>query len=335
MFVPTKEISKVVGRLDLPYHQRMAMEDYILGLMVSQTKTILDMSRVVGSSNKSLERLLRSDINPGTIWKGKAEAMKEFNGTRPARDGVLIIDDTGIEKSMKMAYEFFDHSESRLKKGFVVVGLHYSDHKTHYPLEAEIYFPEKYAVANNIQYRGKNEIAIKLLEKWLEWPHSYVVFDAWYCSRQMLRFLDSKGERYVTRIKANRLVRMDHGWVAISEYITRTGKWSGTVTIKGIGKVRFVAKYNRGWFILISNNLHITDSDMERIYSMRWDIEVWHKQAKQCLGLSSVRVRDWEAIRRHIAITSLAYACAALGLVDEESKGLQRCRCSGWRGKST
>ena len=53
--------------------------------------------------------------------------------------------------------------------------------------------------------------------------------------------------------------------------------------------------YQKEWRIFLSTDTSLSFVDMMEIYSIKWSIEVFFKEAKQHLGLCNCQSRDFDA----------------------------------------
>ena len=61
------------------------------------------------------------------------------------------------------------------------------------------------------------------------------------------------------------------------------------------------------WHILITTNTSLSFAQAHKIYTMRWQIEVFFKEAKQYLGMGKNQSRDFDSQIAHISIAMIQY----------------------------
>ncbi len=314
----------------LSYHQRRLVAQYVTGLVAARSKSALGISRsVVGSHHKALERLLVE--YPVDCWELNRERLTLLQGhneTRSSKRGVLIIDDVGVEKEMRDAYTYYDHASGEFKRGFVIVTLSYCDHKVSYPVDMELYLPRREFPQS---YRSKIDLAIAMLERLQgELSFTNVVFDSWYANRRLHEYLKGKGKRWVARLRSNLLAKYRGRYYRLAElaeeFRARAKRKCGRLLYSRVLYLKSLRDYARVVFVydgeetllLASSDCSLTIDAVLRYYEMRWSIEVFHRDAKQHLGLAEWKVRSLEGAKRHWHLLMLAYSLLRLGAASEE-----------------
>lgn len=246
---------------------------------------------------------------------------------RGRRGGVLVLDDTVIEKSgreMEGTGFLFDHSQHRNVWCHCFVTTMYSDREERVPLHLEPYVKEEACASSGRRFRTKNELAVELVDRALEHVRPrVVVFDSWYGSQAVMKHIDSRGLKFITESKGNRLIE-DGGKKQVREYLAghrhefRRIKWPRTEyrwyhevvsEVKGGITVRFVFLKQRledRGIVLMTNALDMSVQDVIMYYKRRWDIEV-HRDCKQCLGMGEYQVRSIDVGVIHLLLVNLAY----------------------------
>jgi hypothetical protein len=329
--VPRGISERISGFSSLSYNQRELVAEYVTGLIASGSKSALGISRsIVGSHYKSLERLLTEypfscrELN----WERLA-LLEAHNETRSsARHGVLIVDDTGIEKEMPMAHSYYDHVERCYKRGFVLVTLGYGDRKTSYPVDVEDYVPRH---VDPEGFRTKIEVARGLIERNAgRVRYRFVVFDSWYLCNEMHSYIRGLGKDWISRLKSDRLVLYRGRYIPLAGYagLVRhkarvvAGKlvYARSASLKSIGdRVKLVVVYEAEETIYLASSLiSMKAEDVLSFYSMRFLIDVFHRDAKQHLGLGEWKVRSMEGARRHWHLLMLAYTLLRLDAASDE-----------------
>lgn len=332
LYAVPKSISERISKLSsLSYNQQKLAAEYVTGLIVASSKSALGISKsVAGANYKSLERLLTEypfsceQMNRERL--ALAEAHNELRSS--AKHGVLILDDTGVEKQMQGAYKYYDHAEQRFKQGFVLVTLAYADHKTSYPVDAQRYAAKQAAPEH---FKTKIEIAKQLVQRnSARVKFRFAVFDSWYLCSEMHSFMRGLDKHWISRVKSDRLVLYKGKYVSLGEYSklvkhkakTVAGKlvYASDAKLRCIGeRVKLVAVYEgEETYFLASSLVSIKAEDLLRFYSLRFLIDVFHRDAKQHLGLGEWKVRSLEGAERHWHLLMLAYTLLRLEAASEE-----------------
>lgn len=306
---------------------------YMHGLLLGEKgeKNIQDIAgnMLDGRSQSSLNRFLTQHK-----WD-----MKRLNAIRLQQvlshreGGVLILDDTLIEKSGKQMDGvgfLFDHSLGKSVRCHDIVSTFYHYGGVHVPLYFMPYVKEEHAQGLDIWFKTKIQLALDLLRKSLmQITPEVVVFDAWYMSKELLDFLSCRGLVWVSQAKSNRLIQVDDTWISVSTFARgfpmqvfnridkvvdeHRFKWIYEVTLvmKNIGLVKLVVlrqrKNSKTCTFLVSNNTELDGLHVLEYYKKRWAIEVFYRDCKQHLGMGEYQVRRLDAVVIHLHLVVLAY----------------------------
>lgn len=155
---------------------------------------------------------------------------------------------------------------------------------------------------------------------------NYLLADSWFTCTDIVRLIKSRHIKchYLGMIKmgktkysfegnlvtAKELVKRVQGAKAI-KYSRRLRCYYGQamVTLGGIPVKLFFCKRtkNADWNGLLTTNTKLDFSDAYHIYSMRWSIEVFFKEAKSLLGLGKSQARNFASQIASISVTILQY----------------------------
>jgi hypothetical protein len=146
---------------------------------------------------------------------------------RGKEGGVLIIDDTLIEKSghsMVGAGWLFDHSQGRNIWSHCYVTTLYSDGQGRVPLHLVPYIKEEVCSDTGRVFKTKLELVRDLNDKGLEYVRpKAVVFDSWFCSQELMGHIDTKRLPFITEAKGNRVIHTEDGPVQAQVLLTLSG----------------------------------------------------------------------------------------------------------------
>jgi hypothetical protein len=134
-------------------------------------------------------------------------------------DDSLTPKDKGTHKLQGVDWHF-DHNQKRTIKGgcHVVLGLHWGDF--HFPLTWRLYLRESSVRRLNkdkrrrhkprLRYRSKLDLAQQMLQQvipLLPQEHPvYVLFDSWYTSAKLVKWIRQQGWHAIGAVKSNRTV---------------------------------------------------------------------------------------------------------------------------------
>jgi SRSO17 transposase len=301
-------------------------QNVLAGLMLNGRgeKNIQDIATnaLDGRSQSSVNRFLHGS------WPEAVERHRLDEHARGRQGGVLVLDDTLIEKSgreMEGTGYLYDHSQHRNVWCHCFVTSMYSDGDERVPLHLEPYVKEEACASSSRAFKTKNELAVELVDRALELVHpEVVVFDSWYGSQEVMRHLESRGLKFVTESKGNRLIE-DGGKKQVRDYLAchqdefRRIKRSRTEyrwyhekvsEIKGGLVVKFVflkKELADKALVLMTNALDASVQDVVKDYKRRWDIEVYYRDCKQSLGMSDYQVRSIDVGVTHLLLVNMAY----------------------------
>jgi putative transposase len=232
-------------------------------------------------ANWSGQRLLEHAVRTLFVWER----------------GSLILDDTVVPKPFAAAMEglawVFSSQEHKPVYGFSVVLLIWTDGRVRIPLGIRLWHkggPSKYVLALELLSYARNR---------LRCHPEYVLFDAWYPSKALLKRIRDYGWYFVCRLKKNRrfngqplrAYRRHPYWVA-------TGWLSGGLKVL---VVRYGAKY------YATNRLTLPAAEVRRVYRGRAQIEEVIRVCKDQLGLNSCQARSERAQLHHLTCCLVAF----------------------------
>jgi hypothetical protein len=254
-------------------------------------------------------------------------------------DDSLTPKDKGTHKLQGVDWHF-DHNQKRTIKGgcHVVLGLHWGDF--HFPLTWRLYLRESTVRRLNkdkrrrhkprLRYRSKLDLAQQMLQQvipLLPQEHPvYVLFDSWYTSAKLVKWIRQQGWHAIGAVKSNRMVSgqkltdhhrafkgrsYDRVLLELANKRRRT-YWTRTLTghLRGVpGEVRVVIS-QRGPGVRTPKYFLCTDTTLSAQeiltrYQQRWSQEVDYWYVKMQLGLGDFRLQDYEAIAKWYAVVYL------------------------------
>jgi len=306
---------------------------YLHGLLLGERgeKNIQDIAGNLlnGRHQSSLNRFLTRHR-----WNvRRLNALRLQQALSQRKGGVLIVDDTIIEKSgghMDGVGFLFDHCKGRNVRCHDIVSTFYHTGNLHVPLYLTPYVKKEHATDMDIWFKTKIQLALDLLRKSLmQISPDVVVFDAWYMSKELVDFVSSRGLLWVSSAKGNRLIRVDDTWISVNAFAERLSKraftrintmvdeqrfkwiYESTVVMKNIGLVKLVIlrvrRNSKTYTFLVSNGGDVEGLQVLEYYKKRWSIEVFYRDCKQHLGMGEYQVRRLDAVVIHLHLVVLAY----------------------------
>jgi putative transposase len=242
-------------------------------------------------SHDRLTRLLQSD------WSGQRLLDLACRTLFVWERGYLIIDDTVIPKPFAVAIEglawVFSSLERKPVYGLSLVMLVWTNGTLRIPLGLRLWRksgPSKYELALELLSYARNR---------LRCHPEYVLFDAWYPSRALLKRIRDYGWYFVCRLKKNR--RFNGHAV---RHHRRHPYWAECGWLSGGLKV-LVVRHGKKYYA--TNRLTLTAVEVRRLYGFRSQIEEVIRVCKDQLGLTGCQARSERAQRHHLACCLVAF----------------------------
>ena len=352
MSLPIKEAPAKVKSL-LSFYKKIFtrpqyknFRDFVIGLIVSDNKTIQEIADCFGRVDQSsLNRFLTlSEWDTKKVNDKRIAQIKRYN---KIGKGILICDPTNLHKSGKeMEYANYHYSGMTKEEewGYFLVNSFFSDGKTDFPVCADFYLREEDADEKH-PFRTIREIclsqldyAVKKLPVWLFIADAGLYADFLIQELRVRRLKYIIGTRTTNKISIGREKR-----ISIEEYldtltdddfefyfIDGDAYFLHTVEIyeRHIGKEKLLISYKDGdeeeIRINVTNLLQHSDENLMVLLLKRWKIETWHRDGKQHLGLEDYQVRKFGAMQKVVCAILVAYTQIILMKNDALLKPLNR-----------
>lgn len=310
---------------------------YITSLATLANKSMRSMSAslIEKKHHGSIARFLSS-----TAWNDARVYHRYLSKIRHlfARQKVsLIIDDSLSKKTGKTLFgvQFHkDHCGNGYVFGHQVVTALLRTKDLLLPLIPRLYHKES---MSKIQLAKEQLLLALRYVKVRE-----VIMDSWYMAAEIINLCTSKGIIVIGCLKSNRLICIHHRWTGVRDYFRRVQRSTMTLVIindenyryhevlaslKGVGLVKLVIVQqwrNNRWsraFYLVSTDTKRSAEGIITTYTQRWDIEVFHRDIKQHLGLESCSARRETSINRHLMLVTFTHASLKLWMHWENFEG--------------
>jgi hypothetical protein len=269
-------------------------------------------------AHDAFTRLLsRLEPDPETLWE---ESQSQLDRT----DGVLVMDDSTLDKpyakSIDLVTRHWSGKHHAVVQGINLVSLLWTNGDRHIPCDYRLY--DK---ADKMTKNGHFGDMIRMAHTRGFRPRC-VCFDGWYSSLENLKLIRACSWTWLTRLKSNRLVRVDQqSPQAIKDVpIAATGT---QVWLPGYGliKVFGIVATDGDIAYWATNNLGMTDLERVQFAEFSWAIEHYHRGIKQCTGIERCQCRSAKAQRNHIGMALRAFLrfeahCFARGISWVEAK---------------
>jgi len=244
--------------------------------------------------------LKRQPPDTGALWR---EAQTAVDKER----GLLVLDDTTLDKpyaeNMDLVTYHWSGKHGRVVKGINLLTLLWTDGEAQIPCDFRVYDKPRGGSTKNESFR---DMLVEADRRGFK-PGG-VLFDSWYSSLGNLKLLRSLGWRWLTRLKANRLVDPD-GSEHVSVRDLEIPAEGLVAHLKGYGLVKVFRIFSKdGEAEHWATSDHDMDVEERGTLSLRgWGIEEYHRGVKQCCGVEKAQVRGALAQLNHIACSIRAF----------------------------
>lgn len=320
--------------------------DFILGLIVSDNKTVQEIADCFGRVDQSsMNRFLTcSDWDEKKINDKRIAQIKKKCALGK---GILICDPTMIHKSgKKMEYANYHYSGMTKKEewGYFLVNSFFTDGKIDFPVCADFYIRQEDSDAEHL-FKTIREICLEQLDYALKKLSIWLfIADAGLYADFVIQEIRSRGLKYIigTRI-TNKISIHQKKRITIEEYLdTLTDDnfkpyfvngetyflHSVEISERCVGKEKLLISYKAGdkenIRINVTNLLKQNNETILNLLLKRWKIETWHRDVKQHLGLEDYQLRKFSAMQKVVCAVLVAYTQIILMKKDAILKVLNR-----------
>jgi hypothetical protein len=186
-------------------------------------------------------------------------------------------------------------------------------------------------------YKKRTEIALAIAQQLAaegQFPQAHYAFDKGLLPLDLVRFLESVGNHWVSAVECSRHIQWYGQWPRVDTVAAalrqehpesfrpvtvrcRNGEsqqdWVFTtvVRLKRYGRKRLVIVHEQeDWEdtprFLLTDALHWESARVLETWSDRWASAIFHEFAKQVTGLEAAQVRKEEAVTRHFRLSGVA-----------------------------
>lgn len=273
---------------------------YVQFLLAAQNNfTCTELSQVAPTdmAHDAPNRLLkREKLTPKILWKN----VKTYVDLS---DGYLIADDTVLDKMRSEKTELvrwqYSGSHHKVIRGIGLESLIWTnDNSHHIPVDYRLYDKTTDGKTKNQHLQE-----MLILAKHRGFSPKYVLLDSWYSSLDNLKLINKFNWKWITQLRKNRIVSTKPHQPQHLEDLDFPDNQEGLVVhLRGYGFIKVFKKVSkkRGVEYYATNDLDLTQSDVERIYGRRWKIEEYHRGLKQQCGIAKCQARKARAQRNHI-----------------------------------
>ena len=320
--------------------------DFVLGLIVSDNKTIQEINDCFGRVDQSsLNRFLTlSEWDAAKINNKRISQIKSYH---KIKKGIFICDPTFLQKFGKMMEYANYHYNGMTKKeewGYFLVNSFFTDGNVEFPVCADFYLRKEDADEKH-PFKTLREICLEQLDYAMKrLPIWLFIADAGLYADFLIQDIRSRGLKYILGTRITNNISIDRKKrISIEKYMqTLTDDdfkihifdgeayflHSVDVSERNVGREKLLISYKAGdeenIRINVTNLMHHSDNSLLCLLLKRWKIEVWHRDGKQHLGLEDCQVRKFSAIQKVVCAILVAYTQLILMKEDRLLKPLKR-----------
>ena len=253
-------------------------------------------------SHDAFTRLLsRLEPDAETLW---TEARPQID----LKTGILVLDDSTLEKPYSefnaLVYRHWSGKQKEVVSGINLITLLWTDGVRCVPVDYRLFDKDRDGKTKNDHFA---EMLLAAFERGFN--PQMVCFDSWYLSVENLKLVRSLGWHFLTRLKANRQIRINQSRLqAVSEAGLTGG--DGTVCwLKGFGRIKvFRVRATDGTSEYWATSLEqMSEPERENFALAAWRIEMYHRALKQQCLIERAQCRRLRPVLNHIGLCVRAF----------------------------
>lgn len=297
-------------------YQKSNQPQYVEALLLCEKRKVCtNLAKEVNESHDSLyyEFKNASGRPDETIVTLECIAQKELD----PQNTYLIFDDSQFSKMYANEMEGleigYDGSTHNPCLGIKMLNVMLADKDIKIAINA-VPFVSKALAGDSC--KSKNQIAVELAEDLNERINfQRILADAHFSTKDTIKKLSLLEAPYLMKIANNKRVTV-HGAYGQLKKIFRLKRNQRVASAKGnfdgTECYFYAVKIENGSTIYLISNDSIDPHKAIEIYKIRWNIELFHRTAKQYLGLKDCQMLSIEKQRQHALYVMLAYALASV-----------------------
>jgi hypothetical protein len=285
-------------------------------LCTAERKTCTNLSKNIGKSHDYLYQEFRNPIaNKESI---NSELIVIAQTATAGDKAYLILDDSRLIKphatNMEGVDLGFDGSSGRPEFGLQIITAMITNGTIKIPVSAMPYISKDLAGKN---FKSKSQLAHQMYSKIVELfgRIDLAIFDAHFATKYFLPILAELQQNFLMKFTRTRVVTIG-GKTAQLKKLLRLKKNQRIKKIcgqfDGLEYFFYVAKdHNKNIRYFISL-YEISHEQLLLLYKIRWNIELYHRTAKQYLGWKDCQMKSIEKQELHTLYVMYAYTHAEL-----------------------
>ena len=330
--------------------QFQAFQTIVYGLILEYKRAnISTITKALNADYQKLQYFLsEADWNYDELNAQRIQVLKNQRTTGFSKNGLLIIDDTGVLKpyAEKTEGARYQHCPVLGTEAVCNIGVAsaFSVNGRYIPLDVKFYKTEAEFTygKEDPEFRSKLDFAKELIEDACDKdiPFDYILFDSWYSAGDVLSFIHDKNLKFITEIKSDRKVYFKNPQTQKAYFmqqdelvkLIRKNFWAKTRVFKHNGqllsvyafesrlkKTHFPVKVfvvlgglsdkdDRDIRVIITNDLNMSHKKAVLTYLERWAIERLFRELKDSLCFDHYQLRHKLKIMRYWMLVLLAWS---------------------------
>ncbi len=286
---------------------------YTNGLLVTDgRKTATNLAKSLNVKHDKLYNELTNTQEEDLLSKLRFLAQQTFQSS-PL---YLLFDDTRLTKRHASNIEGLDvghdGSTNSITKGIQMVTAMFATADIKLPIDIQPYISKWLSE----DYKTKSDIAWDIVQKLIaSFNLARVLADAHYATKALLRKLIESGILFLMKIPRNRKVVI-HGRCDQLQQLLRLKRNEHVRYAVGfyddIRYFFYVVKVGPGKTVYLISSDFVEPKELISLYRIRWEIELFHRTAKQKLGLGDCQSTSLKKQIRHCLFVMRAYCLAEL-----------------------
>jgi SRSO17 transposase len=332
------------------------------------------------------DTLNREDLN----WRNYhgQVAHKTVQAFKASAKKAYVVDDTVVQrfgKKMAGISSHFDHASGRHMMGQQVLALGLSCDEGFVPLDSELFISRTKAIGLHEPFEDGRSIAAKRYRTAQQWTKpemvsamvkralnagimaDYLLADAWFGTKAMVRLTQETALVPVLRMKKNKMKYRLSGYVrgkTVSQELAIQALYKHGVrkTWESVRGQKYQAKsvdvelnlaetkdpeqwvkvrllFVRGnagdsqatvgkhdWAVFLTTDTALSAAEILGLYSMRWAIEVYFKEAKQHLGFLKEQSNHYAAYVASIHLTAIRFCLLVIAKQTQGASNIAQVR---------
>jgi hypothetical protein len=283
-------------------------EDYINFIIATPREvTATEAERVQPEStdapaHDAFTRLLsRLEPDAEQLWQ-EAKTQVDLSG------GILVLDDSTLEKPYSkfnsLVYRHWSGKQKAVVNGINLITLLWTDGVRCVPVDYRVFDKDRDRKTKNDHFA---EMLMEAFERGFN--PALVCFDSWYASAENLKLCRALGWHFLTRLKANRQVRVSGGSLQAVSEAGLTGGDGTIVWLKGFGQIKVFRVFaTDGTAEYWATSLdRMSETERKDFAKSAWRIEMYHRALKQQCLIERAQCRRWRPVLNHIGLCIRAF----------------------------